>query len=708
MFALGYLNCSVWGFVLFASIISAILISCLFLKAKQIKIHLTYFLLCVVFVFAAFANSYFGIQLKREKAQTCVGEQYVEMLVISEETASENYTEYIVKIKKLDDEPVNFKAMLLCDFESEARVCDTIYAKAQISYLENGTTNSQRDILLTAAIEAETGAVYYSPEGESLWSKALSCGWDGISIAVNSFRHNTSEYFKELFGDEYGALAAGLIMNDKSDIVPETIRDFRRSGASHLLAVSGLHVSLLLGFFELILKKARVHKNARCALLAVIAVLLLGLAGFSVSACRSVFMLLILYISYTIMEENDSVTSLFVAVLVILLLSPYSVYDLGLWMSFLATLGLVSVYPLLAELIGNLFYSKLPHRRVFELLQRIMEITCATLVANVFLLPVMWMFFGEVSIASVPVNLLSSPIVAALLPCIAVGICVGMIPFLGDIFVVSVSFLSKLLLEIVSFFAKGSFATVSLSYSFASVVMWLFVIFFVAMLLIELKHKWLVFLPPVCAVLVFSVCLAVYNFTHGASLFYYSGNFDMLLSVDDGKADIIDVSGGSTVSYYDIIDFSKGQGAVVIDSVVIMDVEYKHVYCLEVVCRSNIVNRVYIPYPEDMQSTSVIRSIYSVAEKYGVELILFESGEELVLKEELSAKLEPSSVVLSCSGEEISYFRGETLGLAEEYAKKSEFAILKSSSSGASAVNIEGKILNVEKNKVIDIKELLG
>ena len=707
LFALGYLSCSVWGFAIFAVLISAILISYLFFKSRDIKIRLTYLFLTVIFVFAAFVTSYFGIQLKREAAQNYIGEQSVEMLVISEEAASENYTEYIVKIKKLGDEPVNVKALLLCNFESKAGVCDTIYAKAEISYSEEGITSSQRDILLTAAIEEGDGAVYRSPEGESLWQRALSCGWDGIYAVVNALRHKTVNYFKDIFGEEYGALSAGLIMNDKSDIAPETVRDFRRSGASHLLAVSGLHVSLLLGFLDLVLRRSRVHKNVRCIVITALSVILLAATGFSVSACRAVFMLLILYLSYVFMEENDSVTSLFVAVFVIILISPYSVYDLGLWMSFMATLGLVSVFPLLRELIKNIFHTKLPRNFYLKALRKITEIICVTLVANMFLLPVMWLFFGEISIASVPVNLLVSPIMAALLPCIAVGACVGAVPVIGDILVFFVSFLSRLLLAIISFFAKGKFATVSFSYGFTPVIMWIFIIFFTAFLLVKLKHKWLVYLPCVFFAVAFSICLLAHYLTHGAALFYYSGSSDVFMSVNDGSAAIVDVSGGSVLSYSKAIKLAKEKGAVVIDEVVIADISDNHAYCVEFICRNNIVNRVYIQYPDGKDSASASRKLYSVAEKYGVELIFFDAGEELTLNREISAYLTSSSAEFSYDDGGISYFCIDRWDAVEEYRENCEIAIFKNTRTNTSVLILRDRLLDIKKNNILDIKELL-
>ena len=62
-------------------------------------------------------------------------------------------------------------------------------------------------------------------------------------------------------GDE-GALSKALLIGDKSDISPNLYNDFRISGVSHLMAVSGLHLSAVSGFILFILKRLRIKDKA--------------------------------------------------------------------------------------------------------------------------------------------------------------------------------------------------------------------------------------------------------------------------------------------------------------------------------------------------------------------------------------------------------------------------------------------------------------
>ena len=67
-------------------------------------------------------------------------------------------------------------------------------------------------------------------------------------------------------------------------------RDFRRTGASHLLALSGLHVALLSAMAEWVLRRFRIPKRPRVTLLGILMLLYLALVGFLPSAVRAVFM----------------------------------------------------------------------------------------------------------------------------------------------------------------------------------------------------------------------------------------------------------------------------------------------------------------------------------------------------------------------------------------------------------------------------------
>jgi ComEC/Rec2-related protein len=643
-----------------------------------------------------------------------VGEQAqgVEMLVISEDSKSRYSTEYTVKIKRINEEEVDIKAKLVCGFEGRAECFDSIFAAGELEYFEGDEAT-----LLYVYVDDAKNARFISSGDAPLYQKAVAYGAEGMLIAVSEIRSRVSEYITELYGERAGGLAVGLIMNDKSGITPENIRDFRRSGVSHLLAVSGLHVSLLLGAIELLLRKLFLPKSVRCIFLSISAVALLVLSGFSMSACRSVFMLFILYLNYMLMEENDSPTSLFFAVFVIVLVDPYSIYDLGLLMSCLATLGLVTVYPLLENKIGSFFYTRLPRNVFFSLLKKILLGISITLVANIFLLPVMWYVFGEISLVSPIVNIIISPVVSLLMPCIALGAVLGGVPLVNELFAVAVNLLTYVMTEIIEFFSSFDAATVSLRYSFAEYIIYAFVAFGILFMIIKLKRKWIIAIPPIAAALSFCVGLAIYNYTTTPMLYYCKAyNNAAFISVDEGKANIIDASSGGISFYRDIVNEARENTAVSIDTVVIGRVRYRHISSIEYLVSSNIVERILLPRPQDMDggSADICWDIYDIAVEHGAEVLLYDIKEVIEIAENISFAVtdvemsgkdnkdrETVDIVISYNDKIIYY--GNTVSTENEalLIEKSDIFIVGEGFSFA-----DGKVPDVQSDKRIIISPL--
>ena len=141
---------------------------------------------------------------------------------------------------------------------------------------------------------------------------------------------------KNAVGGEPGSLSAALLLGNREWLSEDTSLDFRRTGVSHLLALSGLHLSILIGFLELALRLLRCPKGLRATVILLSGLFFLILTGLAVSTCRAYFLLLFLYLGYFLRESYDSFTALSVALVCILTVQPYAVLDLSLWMSFLA------------------------------------------------------------------------------------------------------------------------------------------------------------------------------------------------------------------------------------------------------------------------------------------------------------------------------------------------------------------------------------
>ena len=143
----------------------------------------------------------------------------------------------------------------------------------------------------------------------------------------------------------HAQLVKGILLGKRSDIPSETLDTFRNSGTFHVLAVSGLHVGLIAGFCYFGFSRFRFPQKL-VGLLTIIAVLIYAsLIGFRPSVFRAALMA-ILFLSATLLDRDTDIFNLLAfAALVLLLLNPHQLWDVGFQLSFVAVASIVYFVP---------------------------------------------------------------------------------------------------------------------------------------------------------------------------------------------------------------------------------------------------------------------------------------------------------------------------------------------------------------------------
>jgi len=191
-------------------------------------------------------------------------------------------------------------------------------------------------------------------------------------------------------GDEGGLLAA--LLTGQRNYSSGFRSQLSMSGTSHITAVSGMHVTLITAFILFLFgKKWGIYVSAP-AMIAFAAI-----TGFQPSVTRAVIMALLAALAFVLNRETDMMTSLVFALAVILFLNPFSVLDLGLQLSFLATLGMILFCPALTQL----FCGFIKGQGILSKAGRyFLSCAAASFSAVVFTLPVASLHFPRVSVVS--------------------------------------------------------------------------------------------------------------------------------------------------------------------------------------------------------------------------------------------------------------------------------------------------------------------
>lgn len=146
------------------------------------------------------------------------------------------------------------------------------------------------------------------------------------------------------------------ILGDASLFDQDTRNLFSKAGLAHLLAISGLHIGMLLliiGWLLTPLNYLRLHRLRMLLTIAAVAWFVF-VTGASTSAVRASIMASFVMVAYIFHRQNSSLNALFAAAIIILVASPMAVYDIGFQLSFSAVLMIVIFYPKLRKWINAL------------------------------------------------------------------------------------------------------------------------------------------------------------------------------------------------------------------------------------------------------------------------------------------------------------------------------------------------------------------
>lgn len=166
------------------------------------------------------------------------------------------------------------------------------------------------------------------------------------------YRHHLLEQLQQDMSSDQYAVVAAMTLGDKSELTPETKQSFYVTGAAHVLALSGLHLGIIYMIISLMIRGQHLRTAAQ-----VLTLLLLWafafLVGLSSSIVRSATMLTIYGLLSLGYRQKMSVNVLSFTAIVMLIVHPHALFEVGFQMSFLAVLAILVFYPTLNGIISE-------------------------------------------------------------------------------------------------------------------------------------------------------------------------------------------------------------------------------------------------------------------------------------------------------------------------------------------------------------------
>lgn len=314
----------------------------------------------------------------------------------------------------------NYRTRLYLDEAWQIEPGDMIVLPAELRFTDEGggkepTFHRTNGIALLAYQEDEGTLI---PGEESLW------------YFPARLRRSLETMMDDYFPEDTAPFARALLLGDKTELAYEHELDFRLTGVSHIVSVSGLHMSILFALVYRIGGKRRWLTT----LLGIPALLLFAaMAGFTPSVTRAALMQMIMILALLLRREYDPPTALACAVVVMLGMNPLVVASVGFQMSVASVAGIYLFYGRLMKRFCAVLNTagKTVKARIAKAAASSFSVSLS---ATVLTVPLAACYFGTVSLVSLIANFLVVPAVSGIFYGIMLTCALGaVLPVLGSV-----------------------------------------------------------------------------------------------------------------------------------------------------------------------------------------------------------------------------------------------------------------------------------
>ncbi len=255
----------------------------------------------------------------------------------------------------------------------------------------------------------QTDLFYYDTPNASYYSKKLkfSTTVSGNNINYIGFDLTFAEKIKQHIKDnlldgltnENVEIAYSALFGEKELLSDNQYNAYKLSGVAHLLAVSGLHVMIIVGILYKILNLLKIKNWPRIIIVAMFLILYMYICNFAVSIIRATIMSIVLLIAPMFFREYDALSSISFSGIIIYFINPLSAFDAGFLMSFACVIGICILNRSIRSALNRL---KMPKWILDSL-----SISIATMISLVF---IMAYFFNTLNVISLIANIILIPI----------------------------------------------------------------------------------------------------------------------------------------------------------------------------------------------------------------------------------------------------------------------------------------------------------
>ena len=426
------------------------------------------------------------------------------------------------------------------------------------------------------------------------------------------WRRNLLTSITECFPEDTAGFAKALLLGDRSGIDYSLNTAFKVSGISHIIAVSGLHVSILFGLLYTLTLRRRILSG----IIGIPALILFAaVVGFSPSVTRACVMQILMLLAMMTDREYDPPTALAFAVLIMLAVNPMAIISVSLQLSVGCMVGIFLFSGKIRNWLNNhKSITRERSRTLVKLYSWFSSSVSVSISAAVITTPLVALYFGTVSLVGVITNLLTLWVISFIFYGIVLSLVLGLFwAGAASVFANLVSWLIRYVIisaKVLSGFPMAAVYTESIY-----IVIWLVGIYCLLAAFIMMKKKYpLVFF---CSAAI-SLCVAMLlNWSEPLLddirvTVLDVGQGQCILLQSEGKTYMVDCGGDSdTIAADTAAEFLLSQGIDRLDGIILTHYDADHSAGVPYLLSRVGTDAIYLPQITDKSGTlQQLQSIY--------------------------------------------------------------------------------------------------
>ncbi len=413
--------------------------------------------------------------------QAYLGDKVILQGVVSDEPSiKDNSVQLIVSVTSLyvDDkeEEVEEKVLVTTGLFPEFKYGDLVKVEGMVKKPENFSTDNGKDFNYIGYLAKDD--IFYQisfAEVEIISRNNGSYIKDRLFTFKNAFINKINLTIKE----PESSLLSGLLLGAKNSLGSDLQEDFRQAGVSHIIALSGYNITIVAESIMVALSFLPQFASMSFGILGII--LFSIMTGGSATVLRASIMALLVILARSTGRKYDITRALLLAGVFMLIQNPkILVFDISFQLSFLATLALILVSPIVAKKMTFITEK-----------YKLRELIVSTVVTQIFVLPFLLYKMGFLSIFALFANVLILPVIPLVM---LLGFIVGIIGFISTMVIIPValacSFFLSYILKVIDLVAHLPFSYLMIKNFSLSMMILIYFIFFVIILYSQpLKEK---------------------------------------------------------------------------------------------------------------------------------------------------------------------------------------------------------------------------